>query len=244
MTRNPWLWLCLALLAGTACKSKPDPASVPEPPPDPVPEANTETDPVAELPEGALPPPPLPPPATPQAETPRPAENPTARAQSKPPPPPTEKPKAKAEPSSSAKAATPKPDPAPAPVAKPEPAPTKPAPTPAKRTMLPKTAHVRYAVDPAMQRLLDKDSRMEGWLRRVTPVIDGCYRGIAEKPRGIVQVNVTMHENRRPTVAIKSLPNSLAGLVPCATTKLMGQRSPLFTGPEGERHTVGIHFTP
>lgn len=130
--------------------------------------------------------------------------------------------------------------PTPAPAARPV-APAKPAATP-KRVSLPSTAHVRYVVGSGMQKLVDKDPRIVTWLRKITPVLDRCYRGLSGSPKGTVKVSVTMHENRRPSAGLKTLPSSLAGLMPCATMKLMSTRAPMFTGPEGQRHTVSIQF--
>lgn len=128
--------------------------------------------------------------------------------------------------------------------AKASPAPAAPAPAPAapKRVALPSTKHVRYLVGSGMQTLVNKDPRIVTWLKRITPVLDRCYRGLSGSPKGTVKVSVTMHENRRPSVGLKSLPGALAGMMPCATTKLMGTRAPLFTGPEGQKHTVSIQF--
>lgn len=246
----------ILIVAGQlACRPKSEPAATSVEPAEPSPSQPDETPEQApDLPEGVVPPASEPTqaqapseevPAVPAAAKPTSAAN--AKAASKPAAPLAEKtekspalpaPKPTA-PKPAAPAATDKPA---APVAEAKPAAPAPAAAPARKTTLPKTAHVRYVVDAAMQKLLDKDSRMEAWLKRITPVIDACYRGLSGQPTGVVQLNVTMHQNSRPGVAIKSLPGNLAGLMPCATSKLMNERSPLFTGPEGERHTVSIHF--
>lgn len=141
---------------------------------------------------------------------------------------------------STAKASTPAPT---RPSATPSaPATTAPKPSPPKRVALPSTNHIRYIVGSGMQALVDKDPRIVTWLRRITPVLDRCYRGLSGSPKGTVKVSITMHENRRPSVGLKTLPPSLAGMMPCATSKLMGTRAPLFTGPEGQKHTISIRF--
>lgn len=86
---------------------------------------------------------------------------------------------------------------------------------------------------------------MANWVRRILPTLDGCYqqvRGNGGDAAGTIAVLVTMHENARPNAKVQSVPGHLSSLVPCATTKLWNQRPPLFTGPEGQRHTVRIHF--
>ena len=42
---------------------------------------------------------------------------------------------------------------------------------------------------------------------------------------------------------ILRLPPQLSGIVACATGKLMRIKMPLFTGSEGHKETVKIHFT-
>lgn len=121
-------------------------------------------------------------------------------------------------------------------------APSSPA-VPPKAT-LPQTTHVRFEIDPGMQKLLDADSRMVDWVKRILPVIDTCYREQAFHGSGVIRVAVTVHANKGPDTAIQSLPAVLASLLPCATTRLMTVRPPLFTGPEGEKHNVGIRFKP
>jgi hypothetical protein len=57
------------------------------------------------------------------------------------------------------------------------------------------------------------------------------------------QIAITMHVNARPDPDVKSVPAQLGGVVACATPELMRARPPLFTGPEGERHTVTVRFS-
>jgi hypothetical protein len=80
----------------------------------------------------------------------------------------------------------------------------------------------------------------------VIGVIDRCYaseRGRAPEAAGAIQIAVTMHVNARPDADVKSVPAQLGGVVACATPELMRARPPLFTGPEGERHTVTVRFS-
>jgi hypothetical protein len=86
---------------------------------------------------------------------------------------------------------------------------------------------------------------MQPWLAEVIRVIDGCYTKELKSNAsagGAIQVRVTMHENERPDADMKSLPPALSGVVACATGGLMRSRMPLFTGKEGEKHDVSIHF--
>ena len=86
---------------------------------------------------------------------------------------------------------------------------------------------------------------MANWVRRILPSIDGCFqqaRGSNGDAGGTISVQVTMHENARPSAKVRSVPGPLSGLVSCATMKLWNQRPPLFTGPEGQQHVVFIHF--
>lgn len=98
-----------------------------------------------------------------------------------------------------------------------------------------------------MQALLDADSRMQPWVDNVLRVVERCYASELAKnssAAGSIVVEVTMHKDDRPDVDIKSLPPQLSGLVPCGTGELMRSRMPLFTGPEGQRHTLALRFTP
>jgi len=85
---------------------------------------------------------------------------------------------------------------------------------------------------------------MAKWAARILPVIEACYLGQLMHPSAVIKVGVTLHANKGPDTAIKTLPATLAAMVPCATTKLMNARPPMLTGTEGETHTVGIRFTP
>jgi hypothetical protein len=116
----------------------------------------------------------------------------------------------------------------------------------ATKTVVPQSANVRAEVPAGLQRLLDGDTRMQPWVNRVMAVAEQCYaKERASNPlaKGVIAINVTMHQNDRPDAAIGSLPALLAGMVPCATGKLMGSRMPFFTGDEGAKYTVRLHFT-
>jgi hypothetical protein len=160
----------------------------------------------------------------------------------------------KANPIRSAVASTKSAEAKPAPVAAPSapathvtqpPAPSAAPPAP-KRTPLPQTAHVRFAVAEPLQQLLDADGRMDGWLNHVLVVIDRCYlTALDANPNaaGIVTAEVIMHENARPNVDLHETPDALANVVECASGSLINKRPPLFTGPEGQRHVVSVHFS-
>lgn len=121
-----------------------------------------------------------------------------------------------------------------------EPVPQKP-----KAVVLPSSDHVRFEVPTSLQPLLAADPRIAPWVKRVLPDIDACYaRARRSNPNaaGTVAVNLTMHANARPTAKPRSVPSALSSMLTCATGKLWNKRPPLFTGPEGQRHTVYIHF--
>jgi len=110
---------------------------------------------------------------------------------------------------------------------------------------VPQTEHVHVGIPAGLQKLLNDDSRMQPWVDQVMKVADACYasqRESSEKAAGVIVVKITMHPNARPDAEIKSLPPSLSGMVACATGGLMRTRMPLFTGPEGEQHTLRIEF--
>jgi hypothetical protein len=138
----------------------------------------------------------------------------------------------------------PAPEPSPvAPAAEP-PVPTPVAPAPAKqnKVTVPSTDHVQIDLTKGMQALLDADTRMQPWVEKVVAVADRCYKSKAMGSAATIVVDVTMHPNARPDADVRSLPPSLAGVVACATGDLMRTKMPLFTGPEGERHTLKIRF--
>ena len=142
-----------------------------------------------------------------------------------------------------AKAATTAAAKSPAPVApKTTPEATKPAAP--QKAVLPQTKHVRFEIGAAMQKLLDADPRMVDWTKRIIPVIDKCYKDQPVHGSGVIKVTVIMHDKKGPDTAIQSLPPQFAGMLPCATSRLMSVRPPLFTGPEGQKHSVGIRFSP
>ena len=109
---------------------------------------------------------------------------------------------------------------------------------------MPHTDHVSIDVPAGMQALLDDDDRMQPWVNKVIPVADRCYASKGGGANASIVVDVTMHENARPDADIRSLPPALAGVVACATGDLMRTKMPLFTGPEGQRHTLKIKFKP
>ncbi|MFT3923418.1 MAG: hypothetical protein QM778_12860 [Myxococcales bacterium] len=148
-----------------------------------------------------------------------------------------------------APAASPTPTPTPPPVAPPAPVPSAPAPAPSApkgKVTIPSTEHVRVDVPAGLQAALDADPRMQPWANKVISVIDGCYAGERNSNKsaaGTISVLVTMHSESRPDADIKSLPSALSGVVACATGGLMRTKMPLFTGKEGEKHTLNIRFT-
>jgi hypothetical protein len=127
---------------------------------------------------------------------------------------------------------------------------TEPAKTePAKgKTVIPQSKHVRVAAPERVQELLDLDGRMQPWLNNTMKVIEQCYADVLKdnaKAAGTIVFVLEMHKNTRPDADISSLPGPLSGVVACATGKLMrAARMPLFTGNEGEKHTVRVKFTP
>jgi hypothetical protein len=157
-----------------------------------------------------------------------------------------------------ARDSTPKPAPAapplaPSPVAPaaepPVPSPAAPAAAPAaeapvkkNKVSVPSTDHVKIDIPKGMQALLDADTRMQPWVEKVVAVADRCYKSKAMGSAATIVVDVTMHPNARPDADVRSLPPTLAGVVACATGDLMRTKMPLFTGPEGERHTLKIRF--
>jgi hypothetical protein len=207
----------------------------------PAPAAPAEPPPAApELPQGrdvpqAAPNAPTPPAALPvpsaSAKAPasnKPARESTAQPAKVPPPP---------EPSAVVPAAEP-PIAAPAP---PAPAAAE-APVKKNKVTVPSTEHVKIDVPKGMQALLDADTRMQPWVEKVVAVADRCYQSKGMGSSATIVVDVTMHKNARPDADVRSLPPTLAGVVACATGDLMRTKMPLFTGPEGERHTVKIRF--
>jgi hypothetical protein len=109
---------------------------------------------------------------------------------------------------------------------------------------VPTTAHVRIEIPAGLQALLDADTRMQPWADKAMPIIERCYTSKGLGTKATIVGVVTMHPNERPDVDLTSLPPTLSGVVACATGDLMRNRMPLFTGPEGQRHTIKVHFTP
>jgi hypothetical protein len=99
-----------------------------------------------------------------------------------------------------------------------------------------------------VQELLNADTRMQPWLNSTLTTIEKCYEGVlASDPAasGTIKFVLEMHESARPDADITALPPQLSGVVACGTGKLMrAGRMPLFTGKEGEKHTVSVKFTP
>jgi hypothetical protein len=204
-------------------------------------------------------------PAAPEPAAPAPAPTEVAQPEPAPTPAAAPKPKQPAPPTTSAKTPTEKTETKPKPVpepAKPEPVkqepkaePVKaepaaaPAPAPAKaKTAIPQSKHVRIDAPKRVQELLDLDGRMQPWLNNTMKVIEQCYADVRKddaKAAGTIVFVLEMHKNSRPDADISSLPPALSGIVACATGKLMrAARMPLFTGNEGEKHTVRVKFTP
>jgi hypothetical protein len=200
---------------------------------------------------------PVPPPATPApapmpapAEAPAPATTASAKPAKAAKPQPTSRPAAreevaKAEPKPAEAAPAPPPAPPPAP-AEPEPA-AEPAPAPPKtKVAVPQSANVRVDIPQGMQALLDLDPRMQPWVNNVMRIIERCYereRASNSSAEGAISVAVTMHPNARPDADVGTLPPQLAGVFACASGDLMrAPRMPLFTGPEGQRYTLRVHF--
>jgi hypothetical protein len=239
------IW-CFALVL-CACGDRPaDPVAAPavSPVPAPVPD-------LAPAPDA---------PAPPRAAT---ETNPNPRTPVKPPDPPPDKPhtassartqasieteklnRVHVEPSSvPAEPIAAQPAAAPAPAS--EPAPPPPAAKPAGgRVTVPNTARLHVEIPAGLQRWLDADTRMQPWLNKVIPVIDRCYGNVLADnagASGTITFRVTMHKDARPDPDIQSLPGQLSGVVTCATGQLMRTRMPLFTGTEGESHTVRVRF--
>jgi hypothetical protein len=114
------------------------------------------------------------------------------------------------------------------------------------KVVVPQTAYVRAEVPAGLQRLLDDDPRMQPWVNKVMEVAEQCHakeRGYNPLAKGAIAVNITMHQNERPDASLGSLPPGLSGIIACATGKLTGSRMPFFTGDEGAKYTVRIHFT-
>ena len=95
-----------------------------------------------------------------------------------------------------------------------------------------------------MQALLDADTRMQPWVNKAIAIIDRCYASKGFGTKATIVGEITMHADARPDVDVKSLPPTLAGVVACATGDLMRNKMPLFTGPEGQHHTLKVRFTP
>jgi hypothetical protein len=222
---------------------------VPAPAPTPVP-AEPAPEPTP-TPEPEVVPPPAPEPAKPVEPAKPIAEKPKAVEPEKPaaPKPSTTKPLEIAKPVAPAPVkppiVEPKPAPKPVEVAKPvEPEPAKPA----TKVTLPKLKHLKVSMPARVQELLNADTRMQPWLNSTLATIEKCYEGVlASSPSaaGTIKFVLEMHENARPDADITALPPQLSGVVACGTGKLMrAGRMPLFTGKEGEKHTVSVKFTP
>ena len=241
-------WVVLAIaFALTACKSSSDSSEAAHTvTPAPPQEAPAIAPAAPEVPSGVQPPAEDAPAPTPTPEPTQPAATADKAASAK-----TATPKTTDQPADKTAKKTADEPTSPAPEAKAEPQeppkPDEPAPSePKPKTKIASTKNVRVSVDAGMQKLLDADPRMEKWITSVIGVADKCYADIrSSKPdaQGAVKVRVTMHANERPSPDIRSLPSQLSSLVVCATGKLMSKKMPLFTGPEGEKHDITIHFT-
>ncbi len=109
---------------------------------------------------------------------------------------------------------------------------------------VPETAQVKVDVPAKLQALLDDDSRMVPWLAATMATIDGCHatdRGAL----GTLVIELTMHENARPSADVGEVASALRGVFACAMAQLMqAERMPLFTGPEGQKHSINVRFVP
>jgi hypothetical protein len=106
---------------------------------------------------------------------------------------------------------------------------------------------VHVEVPAGLQHWLDEDDRMRPWLSKAVNVADACYaEERADNPAaaGAIAVQVTMHENARPSGKVGSVSPGIGGIVMCATTRMLGVKMPLFTGKEGESYTLRVHFDP
>lgn len=125
--------------------------------------------------------------------------------------------------------------------------PEKPA-KPATKVTVPQSEHVKISVPSRVQELLNADPRMQPWINNTVGVIETCYAQVRKdnsSASGTISFVLEMHENARPDADITSLPPQLSGIVTCGTGKLMrSARMPLFTGKEGEKHTIKVKFTP
>ena len=87
---------------------------------------------------------------------------------------------------------------------------------------------------------------MQPWINNVMRIIERCYereRSSNSAAEGAISVAITMHANARPDADVGALPPQLAGVFACASGDLMRTpRMPLFTGPEGQRHTLTVRF--
>lgn len=228
----------------------PPPTPVPTVPPAPTPEPQA-----APTPEPAAPPEvkPAAPVEVAKAEKPvadkpkSPAPKPATQAPAKPleiaKPDPAPAPKP-VPPVASPAAPTPTPTPTPVEVAKPAGS----APRPVTKVTLPNLKHVKVSMPARVQELLDADPRMQPWLNVTLETIEDCYKGVlATDPSasGTIKFVLEMHANARPDADITSLPPQLSGVVACGTGKLMRtRRMPLFTGKEGEKHSVSVKLSP
>jgi hypothetical protein len=144
-------------------------------------------------------------------------------------------------PQAPAKASPPASVPSPAPSASaPVTAPVR-APAAKTRVVVPSTAHVRVELPSGLQQDLDDDPRMQPWVDKVIAIADSCHAK-ARGAQGTIEAAVTMHDEARPDVDVRSVSAQLGGLVACATGSLMRTKMPLFTGREGARYVVRLHF--
>jgi hypothetical protein len=241
--------------------AEPEPLAAPEPEAAELPRGVSAPQPDEREPEVAVAPKPSSPSAKPTAPSPAAAPKPSAppsaaEVSSKPKPAPAAFVKKPAAPfgatpaHAQSKPAAPKPPPAPPALVPPEPiaAPVAPAPPPKKVSVnVPQTDHVRVEVPTGLQHWLDEDDRMRPWLGKAVDVADSCYSKVrADNPgaSGEIAFVVTMHENARPSGKVSSVSSPISGIVMCATTRLLGVKMPLFTGREGESHTVRVRFEP
>jgi hypothetical protein len=106
---------------------------------------------------------------------------------------------------------------------------------------------VQIEVSPGLQTWLNADPRMRAWMDKAIAVVDACYAELRRSDgaaTGVVELNVTMHQNARPSASVGSMPWALKGVASCVTTHLFGVKMPLFTGREGDRQTLRVELIP
>ena len=112
---------------------------------------------------------------------------------------------------------------------------------------VPSTDHVRVDVPAGLQGWLDADDRMRPWLGKAIAVADSCYAKVrADNPSasGEIAVQVTMHENARPSGRVASASPAVSGITMCATTRLLAVNFLFNDTATTEIYTVRVKFWP